>query len=82
MRRLEVARALRAIIGFRAIRIVDSPLLLRAVEVHALDFADASLVASAERTGVGVVVSFDRGIGRAGTVRREEPQQGPQQEPQ
>ena len=82
VRRLEVARASRAIIGFRAIRIVDSPLLLRAVEVyevHALDFADASLVASAERTGVGVVVSFDRGIDRAGTVRREEPRQGPQQ---
>ena len=75
MRRLEVARALRAIIGFRAIRIVASPLLLRAVEVHALDFADAYLVASAERTGVGVVgvvVSFDRGIDR-GTAGRHGP---------
>jgi predicted nucleic acid-binding protein len=51
-------------------------LLQRAVEVyevHRLDFADAYLVASAERTGVGVIASFDRGIDRVATVRREEP---------
>jgi predicted nucleic acid-binding protein len=51
-------------------------LLQRAVEVyevHRLDFADAYLVASAERTGVGVIASFDRGIHRVATVRREEP---------
>ena len=74
--RLQVAEALRSILAFRAIRVVDSPLLQRAVElyeVQGLDFADAYLVASAERTGVGVVASFDRGIDRVGTVRREEP---------
>ena len=74
--RLQVAEALRSILAFRAIHVVDSPLLQRAVElyeVQGLDFADAYLVASAERTGVGVVASFDRGIDRVGTVLREEP---------
>ncbi len=74
--RQQVAEALRSILAFRAIRVVDGPLLLRAVElyeVHGLDYADAYLVASAERTGVGVVASFDRAIDRVGTVRREEP---------
>ncbi len=74
--RPQVAEALRSILAFRAIRVVDGPLLLRSVElyeVHGLDYADAYLVASAERTGVGVIASFDRGIDRVGTVRREEP---------
>ena len=74
--RLQVAEALRSILAFRAIHVVDRPLLQRAVElyeVQGLDFADAYLVASAERTGVGVVASFDRGIDRVGTVLREEP---------
>lgn len=74
--RADVAQALRAILAFRAIRVVDDALLLRAVEiyeVHRLDFADAYLVANAERTGVGVICSFDRSLDRVGTVRREEP---------
>ncbi len=74
--RLQIAETLRSILAFRAIRVVDSALLHRAVEVyevHGLDFADAYLVASAERTGVGIVASFDRGIDRVGTVLREEP---------
>ena len=72
----QVAETLRAILAFPAIRVLDADLLQRAVEVyeqHRLDFADAYLVASAERTGVGVVASFDRAIERVGTVRREEP---------
>lgn len=72
----QVAEALRAILAFRAIRVVDAELLQRAVEVyevHRLDFADAYLVACAERTGVGMIASFDRAIDRVGTIRREEP---------
>jgi len=42
-------------------------------DVHRLDFADAYVVASAERTGVEEVASFDRTIDRVGTVRRVEP---------
>ena len=74
--RAQVAETLRSVLAFPAIRVVDPELLQRTVEVydvHRLDFADAYLVASAERSGVGVVASFDRAIDRVGTIRREEP---------
>jgi len=74
--RAEVALSLRAILGFPAIRATDAELLQRAVEIYdvnGLGFAEAYLIASAERTGVGVVASFDRSIDRVPTVRREEP---------
>ncbi|HLA17113.1 MAG TPA: type II toxin-antitoxin system VapC family toxin [Candidatus Limnocylindrales bacterium] len=74
--RAQVATTLRAVLAFPAIRVVDADLLQRAVEVyevHRLDFADAFLVASAERTGIGVIASFDRTVDRVTTVRREEP---------
>ena len=74
--RAQVAETLRAVLAFPTIRVVDDELLQRAVEVydvHRLDFADAYLVASAERSGIGVVASFDRSIDRVGTVRRVEP---------
>lgn len=51
-------------------------LLLRALEVYEtdrLDFAEAYLVAQAERSGIGVIASFDRAIDRVTTVRRLEP---------
>lgn len=76
VRRKPLAETLRAILAFPAIRVLDAELLQRAVEVyevHRLDFADSYLVASAERSGVGVIASFDRSIDRVGTVRREEP---------
>ena len=41
--------------------------------MYRLDVAYAYLVASAERTGIGAIASFDRTIDRVGTVRREEP---------
>mgnify|MGYP003547080870 FL=1 len=71
-----VAAILRSVLAFPAIRVVDADLLQRAVEVYEverLDFADAYLVACAERTGVGAIVSFDRTIDRVGTVQRIEP---------
>jgi predicted nucleic acid-binding protein len=74
--RAQVATTLRAVLAYPAIRVLDADLLQRAVEVyeiHRLDFADAYLVASAERTGIGVIASFDRTIDRIPTVRREEP---------
>ena len=74
--RARVAATLRAVLAFPAIRVIDADLLQRAIEVYdvlRLDFADAYLVASAERTGIGVIASFDRGIDRAVTIRREEP---------
>ena len=74
--RAQVATTLRAVLAFPAIRVLDVDLLQRAVEVyevHRLDFADAYLVASAERTGIGVIASFERTIDRVSTVHREEP---------
>jgi predicted nucleic acid-binding protein len=56
--RPKVASTLRAILAFPAIRVLDVELLQRAIEVyevHRLDFADAYLVANAERTGIGVI---------------------------
>jgi predicted nucleic-acid-binding protein len=74
--RERVAELVRAIIGFKAIVVVDGPLLLRALEVYEvdrLDFAEAYLVASAEASGVETIASFDREIDRTATVRRIEP---------
>jgi predicted nucleic acid-binding protein len=40
-------------------------------EVERLDFADTYLVAQAEATGVGSVLSFDQSIDRVATVTRQ-----------
>lgn len=74
--RARVAELVRAVLAFGRIRVVDEELLFRAVEVYEidrLDFAEAYLVASAERSGVGAVASFDRSIDRVRTIRRVEP---------
>ena len=74
--RPQIARAVRSILAFEEIRAVDVELLLRAVEVYEvdrLDFAEAYLVATAERSGVSTIASFDRSIDRVATVRRIEP---------
>jgi predicted nucleic acid-binding protein len=42
-------------------------------ETDRLDFAAAYLVAQAERSGIGVIASFDRAIDRVTTVRRLQP---------
>jgi predicted nucleic acid-binding protein len=71
--RAQVAEQARAIAAFPAIRVDDPAMLLRTIEVYEtdrLDFADAYLVAAAERSGIGVVASFDRGIDRVETVQR------------
>ena len=71
-----MARILRAILGFRSIRVVDRRLLERAIEVYEvdrLDFADAYLVATAESSVIEAIASFDRSIDWVGSIRREEP---------
>lgn len=72
----QVAEYARAIVAFPAIRVDDPAMLLRAVEVYEkerLDFADAYLVALAERSGIGVVASFDKAIDRVDTIQRLAP---------
>jgi len=74
--REQVAVLMRAAIALPSIRTVDRASLLRALEVYEvdrLDFAEAYLVAQAEATGVGSVLSFDRSLDRVGTVQRQEP---------
>jgi predicted nucleic acid-binding protein len=71
--RAQVAEYARAVVAFPAIRVDDPAMLMRAIQVYEkdrLDFADAYLVAVAERSGVGVVVSFDKAIDRVDTVHR------------
>ena len=74
--RADVARILRAILGFPSIHVVDSRLLERAIEVcdaDRLDFAEAYLVGTAESSRIEAIASFDRSIDRVGSIRREEP---------
>ena len=74
--RERVAELMRAAIALPSIKTIDRTALLRALEVYEvdrLDFAEAYLVAQAEATGVGKVLSFDRTIDRINTVNRQEP---------
>jgi len=74
--RTRVAELMRAAIALPSVAVLDSQTLLRSLEVHEterLDFADAYLVACAEATGVGTILSFDRSIDRVKTVSRIEP---------
>lgn len=71
-----VAELCRSIVASDRMIVHDLPLLLRTIEIYQLDrlaFADAYLIASAERTGAGKVVSFDKAISRVGTIERIEP---------
>ncbi len=74
--RERVAELMRAAIALPTIKTLGPAALYRALEVYEvdrLDFAEAYLVAQAEATGVGAIVSFDRSIGRVATVARREP---------
>ena len=74
--RPQVADAIRSLLAFTSITVVDPQLLLRAIEVYEvdrLDFAEAYLVACAETTGVHQVISFDKAIDRVTTIQRIEP---------
>ena len=76
LERERVATLMRAAIGHSSVDTIDPSTLLRALEVYELerlDFAEAYLVAQAEATGVGEIVSFDRAIDRVTTVTRREP---------
>lgn len=71
-----VAELMRAAIAMPSIRTIDPATLRRALEVYEvdrLDFAEAYLVAQAEATGVGAVLSFDRSIDRVDTITRHAP---------
>jgi predicted nucleic acid-binding protein len=72
----EVAMLARSLLALRSIVAMDDLLLLRAIELYEserLGFAEAYLIAAAETSGVGAVVSFDRRIDRARSIKRIEP---------
>jgi predicted nucleic-acid-binding protein len=74
--RTRVTELMRAAVLLDSIETVDPDVLLRALEVYEvdrLDFAEAYLVAQAETTGIGEILSFDRSIDRVTTVCRREP---------
>jgi predicted nucleic acid-binding protein len=74
--RTRVAELMRSALGLASIATVDTATLARALEVYEverIDFAEAYLVALAEATGVGEVVSFDRSLDRVGSIIRREP---------
>jgi len=71
-----VAELMRSAISMPTLTTNDADLLLRALEVYEierLDFAEAYLVAQAETSGIGEILSFDRSIDRVDTVTRREP---------
>jgi predicted nucleic-acid-binding protein len=74
--RARVAELVRSILAYESMHIVDSPLLLRALEVyevHRIDFAESYLVACAEASGATDIASFDRSLDRVTTIQRVEP---------
>ena len=66
------AKILRTIADLKPPALSASP-FLQALRKNKERFAEAYLVAQAEATGVGSVLSFDQSIDRVATVRRQEP---------
>jgi predicted nucleic-acid-binding protein len=74
--RPQVATTMRALLAMPTVAVADHPLLLRALEIYEQDrlhFAEAQLVAAAEASGVGRVLSFDKGLKRATSIEWWEP---------
>ncbi|MFI4989889.1 MAG: PIN domain-containing protein [Solirubrobacterales bacterium] len=74
--RQRIAELMRAAIALPSIGTVDRASLLRALEVYEvdrLDFAESYLVAQAEATGVGAILTLDCTVDRIATVTRLEP---------
>jgi predicted nucleic-acid-binding protein len=74
--RAQVATAMRALLAMPNIATIDASTLFRALAIYEeqrLHFAEAHLVAQAEASGVGKVLSFDRALSRAKTVDWHQP---------
>lgn len=71
-----VAELMRAALALPTVRALQPEILLAALEIHervGISFVDAHIAALAQATGVGDVVSFDRGLDRVPGVSRREP---------
>ena len=74
--RPQVATTMRALLAMPTVTVVDQPMLLRSLEVYEEDrlhFAEAQLVAAAEASGIGRVLSFDKALKRATSIEWREP---------
>lgn len=74
--REQVVAAMRGVLAFRSIEVENPAVLVRAIDVYEqsrIDFADAYLVAVAERSGTRMIASFDRSLDRVENVTRVEP---------
>jgi predicted nucleic-acid-binding protein len=74
--RPQLGTTMRALLAMSTVTVADQPVLLRALEVYEQDrlhFAEAQLVAVAEASGVGRVLSFDKGLKRAASIEWWEP---------
>jgi predicted nucleic-acid-binding protein len=74
--RAQVATTMRALLAMPTVRVADQPVLLRSLELYEQDrlhFAEAQLVAVAEASGIGRVLSFDKGLKRATLIEWREP---------
>jgi predicted nucleic acid-binding protein len=74
--RPEIAATTGALLALPSVATTDQALLLRALELYGSlrrDFAEMYLAATAERLGIGRVVSFDRDLDAIPTVERMEP---------
>ncbi len=74
--RAEIATTMRALLAMPTVTVADQPVLLRSLEIceeDRLHFAEAQLVAVAEASGVGRVLSFDKGLKGAASIDWWEP---------
>ena len=74
--RPQVAMTMRALLAMPTVTVADQPVLLRSLEVYEEDrlhFAEAQLVAVAEASGIGRVLSFDKELKRATSIEWREP---------
>jgi predicted nucleic-acid-binding protein len=74
--RAQLATTMRALLAMPTVAVADHSVLLRALEIYEEDrlhFAEAQLVAASEASGVGRVLSFDKGLKRATSIEWWEP---------
>jgi predicted nucleic-acid-binding protein len=74
--RAQVATTMRALLAMSTVRVAEQPVLLRSLELYEQDrlhIAEAQLVAVAEASGIGRVLSFDKGLKRATSIEWREP---------
>ena len=74
--RQQVAGLVAAMVSSSRFQVQNREMLIRSLEIyvdHRVDYTEAYLVATAERSGIPEIASFDRAIDRVPTITRIEP---------